>query len=125
MTRTLQDISEGTCRQILGLVMNFNCHTWIFSLALVEQKCFDQSHPPTPLILSHVAPLTGSIMFMQARDDVIARHVLHPWHLWDQVHQGRFMGVEQEFGDVRGYKTWWHFATFCVIITCHAFNLKC
>jgi hypothetical protein len=61
-------------------------------------------------------------MFVEGGDDVIARHVVHPWYLWNQAYQGRFMGVEQEFGNVGGSKTWWHCPTFYIIITCHAFN---
>ncbi len=57
--------------------------------------------------------------------DVTVRHVVHPWHLWDQRCEGIFIGVEQECRDVGGSKTWWHFPTFCVIITCHALNLGC
>ncbi len=35
-TTTMQGISEGAHRRILGQVMDFNCLTWIFSLVLVE-----------------------------------------------------------------------------------------
>jgi hypothetical protein len=49
--------------------MDLNYFTWIFSLALVEHKHFDQLHPP---ILSHVAPPTRPTMFMQGGGDVIA-----------------------------------------------------
>jgi hypothetical protein len=65
MTKTLQDISKGARRQILGQVMNLNCFAWIFYLTLVKQRCFDQSHPPAPLAFSHVAPLIGLVMFVQ------------------------------------------------------------
>jgi len=34
-TIVVQGISEGTHKQILGQVMDFNCLTWIFSLVLV------------------------------------------------------------------------------------------
>jgi hypothetical protein len=36
-------------------------------------------------------------MFVQegGGGDVTARHVVHPWHLWDQGCQGTFVGVEQ------------------------------
>jgi len=65
MTKALQDISKGAHRQILEQVMNLNYFTWIYKLASVEQRCFDQSHPPIPLVFSHVAPLIRSIMFVQ------------------------------------------------------------
>jgi hypothetical protein len=55
-TTTMQGISKGTCRQILGQVMDLNCLTWIFNLILAKQLCFGQSHPPTPPHLSFVAP---------------------------------------------------------------------
>ncbi len=76
---------------------------------------------------SHVAPFIGLVMFVQegGGGDVIAKYVVHPWHLWDQGCEGIFIGVEQEFGDLGGSKTWWHFPTFRVIMTCHAFNLGC
>jgi len=45
--------------------MDFNCLTWIFSLVLVKQLHFGQSHPPTLPHLSLVAPFVGSIMVVQ------------------------------------------------------------
>jgi len=51
--------------QILGKVMDLNCFTCIFSLVLVEQKRFAQSHPPIPPHLPHVTPLAKTTMLMQ------------------------------------------------------------
>ncbi len=65
-TIVMQNISEGACRLILGQVVDVNCFTWIFSIILVKQLCFGQSHPPTPPHLSLVAPFVGSIMLMQS-----------------------------------------------------------
>jgi hypothetical protein len=46
--------------------MDFNYLTWIFSLVLLEQRCFDQLYPPTlnPIFyLLHL--LLGSAMLVQ------------------------------------------------------------
>jgi hypothetical protein len=64
-TTPMQIISKGTCRLILGQVMDLNCLTWIFNLVLVKQLCFGQSHPLIPPHLSLVAPFVGSTMSMQ------------------------------------------------------------
>jgi hypothetical protein len=58
-TTIVQGSSKGACRWILGQVMDLNCLTWIFLLVLVEQRCFDQLHPPTldPILyLLHLFP---------------------------------------------------------------------
>jgi len=59
---TMQGISKGTCRQILGQVLDLNYFTWIFNFILVKQLCFGQSHPNTPPHLSLVAPFVGLAM---------------------------------------------------------------
>jgi hypothetical protein len=64
-TIAMQNISEGACRLILGQVLDVNYLTWIFSLVLVIQLCFGQSHPPAPPHVSLVAPFVRSIMLMQ------------------------------------------------------------
>jgi hypothetical protein len=64
-TIPMQSISEGTCRLILGQVMDLSCLTWIFNLVSVKQLCFGQSHPLIPPHLSLVAPFVGSTMSMQ------------------------------------------------------------
>jgi hypothetical protein len=98
-TTTMQGISKGAHRWILGQVMDFNYLTWIFSLVLVEQLHFGQSHPATPPHLSLVAPCARSSMVVQGGGDVTTGQV-HPWQLWVQACQGTFMGVEQEISDV-------------------------
>jgi len=47
-TTVVQCIFKRIHRKILGQVMDLNCFTWIFSLVLVKQLHFGQSHPPTP-----------------------------------------------------------------------------
>jgi hypothetical protein len=86
-TITLQGIFKRIHRQILGQVRDLNYLTWIFSLALVEHKHFDQLHPPT---LSHVAPPTRSTMFMQGRNDVIT---------WDKWYILNNCGIKDAKGD--------------------------
>jgi hypothetical protein len=49
-TTFVQGILEGICKQILGQVMDVNNLTWIFNLALANQRLFDQTHPPIPPI---------------------------------------------------------------------------
>jgi hypothetical protein len=62
--------------------------------------CITPTHP----IPSHVAPITKTTMLVQAGGDVMTSWVTRPCQLWDKEHQGGFVGVENEVGDVRAPK---------------------
>jgi len=62
-TTFVQSIIERIHKQNLGQVMDLNYLTWIFNLALADQKLFDQTHRPIPPIFSHIALFIGLVMF--------------------------------------------------------------
>lgn len=61
------NLLEGTCRQILGQVMDLNYHlTWIFSLCLAKYNHFVYYSPPTHLRVSIVAPKFKTFILVQS-----------------------------------------------------------
>jgi hypothetical protein len=94
-TTIVQNISKGTCRWILGQVMDLNCFTWIFQFGHNITKTF------CPFTPTHSTPSFTcctfcwvSYVFTKGGDVTIKQ--THPWQLSDQGHQGRFMDVEQK-----------------------------
>ncbi len=80
-TITMPNIFEGTCRQILGQVIDIDCFTWLFGLVLIEQTHLAQSCPCTHPTHTLVALLVGTTMSMQTTNDITS-WVVHPWHKW-------------------------------------------
>jgi hypothetical protein len=64
-TTFVKGILKRTSKQILGQVMDLNYLTWIFNLALVDQRLFNQTHPPIPPTFSHVAFFIELVMFVE------------------------------------------------------------
>ncbi len=98
-TTTMQKLSKGTHKQILGQVMDIICLTWIFILCWAEQVRFALSFLPTHLYFTFVAPTFRLGMLVQ-------RGGGHPWHLWDQG----FMGNGREVFYVRPHG---------ILVLCH------
>jgi len=124
-TTFVQGIFKGNYKQILGQVMDLKYLSWIFNLALANQRLFDQTHPPIPPTFSHVAFFIGLTMFVQGEGwcynmTSCAFLVIVGSRTFKVIY-----GCGTRIWWCGGAKTWWHFPTFCVTITCHAFNLEC
>jgi hypothetical protein len=123
-TTTVQNIFKRTYRRILGQVRHLNYLTWIFGLVLAKQLCFGQSHPPIPPCLSLVAPFTrlakamqkGGLCYNRKNTSLAIMGLGMPRDIYGCGIGNWWCG---------GTRTWWHLSTFCITITCHAFNFRC
>jgi hypothetical protein len=81
-TTTVQGISEGTQRWILGQVMDLNFFTWIFNFILVEHLFF---WPITPIrsTPSFIFCTFCWVSYGDAKGGDVTTRQIHPWQLWD------------------------------------------
>ncbi len=122
-TIVVQSIFERVCRKILGQVMDLNYLTWIFNLVLAKQLHFGQSHPPIPphphllhLLLDWLWQCKGGWCYNMTSTSLAIMGSRMPRAIYGCGTGNWWCG---------GTTTWWHLSTFCIAITCHAFNLKC